>query len=65
MPTENDLIQKLKKKIKGLCKDKKFKHYQWFLKFHLEIVEKISLELCEIYNERLHCYYYKMGKNSR
>lgn len=46
---KSDSIQKLKEKIKELCENQKFIHYRWFFRYHLEIVEKISLELCDVY----------------
>jgi len=46
---KSDSIQKLKEKIKELCENQEFIHYRWFFRYHLEIVEKISLELCDVY----------------
>ena len=45
------MIQELKRNVSKLSSDKNFKHNKWFFKYHLEIVEKISLELCEIHKE--------------
>ena len=44
-------IQKLKKYITEISKNESFLHHDWFVQYHLEIVEKISLELCEIYKD--------------
>ncbi|MEN8252493.1 MAG: hypothetical protein ABFQ53_02860, partial [Patescibacteria group bacterium] len=46
---DQKLISDLRENIKKISKNKKFRHHQWFFKYHLEIVEKISLELCDIY----------------
>lgn len=42
-------FEKLREYIKVIAHDTNFVHNPWYIKWHLEIVEKMSLELCEIY----------------
>ena len=44
-------IQELKAHVSGLAQNPSFKHHQWFLEYHLQILEKLVLELCEFYPE--------------
>jgi HD superfamily phosphodiesterase len=44
-------ILKLKNRISLLSSSTSFLHHKWFVKWHLDIVEQISLELCNIYEE--------------
>jgi hypothetical protein len=46
-----DKIHILKEKVSNLAENESFIHHKWFLKYHLELVEKISLELNERYDE--------------
>lgn len=46
----------LKAKITEQAGNPRFIHHEWFVKFHLEVVEQIADELCDIYTQanRLH-----------
>ena len=44
-------LERLKSHVSALAQNSSFKHHQWFLKYHLEIVERLSLELCRLYPE--------------
>lgn len=43
-------LLKIKNWIIDEASNPKFMHHQWFVQFHLEIFEKIALELCDAYS---------------
>ena len=47
----SDSIEKLKQRIIELSENEEFIHHSWFVKYHLKIVETISLELCDVYKK--------------
>ena len=42
-------LKELRDRVSELSKELEFIHHKWYLKYHLELVEKISLELYEKY----------------
>lgn len=49
MTDRSTTIQDLKEKMIQAASQPSFVHHDWYVRFHLEIVEVIALELCDLY----------------
>lgn len=45
----DNLVETFKDHVVKLCQNPSFVHSEWFVEYHLEIVERIALELCDVY----------------
>lgn len=45
----NEQITALKVEVTRAANSPEFIHHQWFVQYHLEIAERIAMELCDIY----------------
>ena len=45
----SDSVAKFKKAVTHLAGNPSFIHHEWYVEYHLKIVERMALELCEIY----------------
>jgi hypothetical protein len=46
-----ELVEKFKEHVIEMAQSPEFLHHQWYVEYHLNIVEQISLELCDKYLE--------------
>lgn len=51
MDGKQELLKELKQRVSTQSAKVEFIHHEWFVKYHLEIVEAIAIELCERYDK--------------
>lgn len=51
MNAMRDKIEAFKNHVKEVSARPEFVHHKWFVKWHLEIVERLALELCDHYRQ--------------